>query len=121
MLPTHSVPGPLTIPVSESGLPVKEVVEVSLPQLAVTTIYDIVVVPPGDRAYTEPDEALTLAIAVLADLHVPPEVPLEVRADKAVTQIVVVPLMVPAFGSGFTVMVCVLVAGQPAVLVPVIV
>jgi hypothetical protein len=56
---------------------------------------------PAATPETSPVE-LTLAIAVFALLHVPPET----EADKDVElpgQTVVVPLIVPPTGSGFTV------------------
>jgi hypothetical protein len=56
---------------------------------------------PADTPLTTPVALLTDAIVGTLLLHVPPPVVL-VRVVVAPTHAVVVPLMVPAVGSGFT-------------------
>ena len=64
------------------------------------------VVVPAETPITTPD-ALTVATAVLDDVHAPPVLPFEVNVVVPLAQMAVVPAMVPAFGVAVTVIVVV--------------
>jgi hypothetical protein len=98
---------PEIAPAFGSGFTVIVAVAAPEPQKADATVYDIVAVP----AVTPPTTpvALTLAIPGAVLLHEPPVI----ASDNVVTapaQTVVVPVMVPGFGSAFTVIGFVVVA-----------
>lgn len=65
---------------------------------------------PAATPVTTPVEALTVAMPVLPDVHVPPLVPFEVNVVVPLAQIACVPLRVPALDAAVTVTVRVAVA-----------
>ena len=65
---------------------------------------------PAATPVTTPVEALTVAMPVLPDVHVPPLVPFEVNVVVAPEHIACVPLSVPALDGAVTVTVSVVVA-----------
>lgn len=100
--PVQTLAGPLIVPAVGAAVIVTAVVADAVPQLLVT-VYVIVAVP-ADTPLTTPVALLMLAIVGELLLHVPPLVVL-VSVVVAPTHAVVVPLIVPANGSGSTVMV----------------
>ena len=95
---TQTVVVPLIVPASGNGLTATLVVAIAVPQLFVT-VYAIFALP-ADTPLTLPLPS-TVAIAVLLLLQLPPLTP-SVKAVLALTQTVVVPLIVPALGNGLT-------------------
>ena len=70
----------------------------------------MIVVLPAETAVTIPVVGLTVAAEVLLLLQLPPLAPVLVNVVVDPVQRNVVPVIVPAFGSGFTVMLYVAVA-----------
>lgn len=104
----HSVLAPLTVPALGRLPTVTTTDALTVPHTEVT-VYLIVELPAATPV-TTPVVAFTVAAAVLVLLQVPPPVP---SLDKVVVEPVhrkVVPLIVPAFGSGLTVIAAVAVA-----------
>ena len=77
----------------------------------------MIVVVPAPVAVTTPDEAFTVATAVLLLLHDPPASPLLVYVAVAPIQSGDVPVTVPAFAFGLTVSVLNELTGLPQPLV----
>ena len=74
----------------------------------------MIVAVPAATPVTTPVEALTVAMPVLPDVHVPPLVPFDVKVVVPPTQTACVPLKVPALDAAVTVTVRVAVeAGHP--------
>lgn len=111
---TQTVCVPEMEPGSTDALTVTIAVAAAVPQLLVTT-YDMVVVP-SDTPATSPD-VLIVAIPVALLLQVPPEMP-SLSKLVEVGHTISVPVIAPAFGSGFTVITCVA-AAVPQLLVTV--
>ena len=65
---------------------------------------------PGETAVITPVDELTVATAVVPDVHVPPVLPLLVNVVVPLGQMACVPLIVPALGAAVTVTVLVAVA-----------
>ena len=75
--PIHTVAGPLITPAFASGFTMMTLLVVSVAQLFVTEY--LIVVEPAATPETTPVEGLTVAIAVLSLVHVPPVFPLLVN------------------------------------------
>jgi hypothetical protein len=90
---------PVIVPATGEGLTVTTTVVATEPQLLVT-VYDIIDVPAVTPVTTP--VALTLATPVDTELHTPPPAA-SVRFVVVVGQTVRPPVIVPAFGAGFTV------------------
>ena len=65
---------------------------------------------PGPAPVTRPVELLTVATPVASEVQAPPAAPLDEKVVVPATQMVCVPLTVPAFGDAVTVTVLVAVA-----------
>jgi hypothetical protein len=96
---SHTVSVPVIVPAAGKGLTVTTAVAAAVPQLFVTA-YDMVVVP-AETPVTTP-VASTVAMPVSVLLHTPPDAAL-LSEVVASSQTVVVPVMLPATGNGFTV------------------
>ena len=101
--PAQTVVGPEIVPVGVPVVMVTEAVVLAVPQLP-EIVYVIVAVPAAIPV-TTPD-VLTVATEASLVVHVPPPT---VSANVVVppTHAVVVPVMVPALGEAFTVMLAV--------------
>src|SRR6185312_16400144 len=95
LAPVHTDEGPLMVPASSSGLTVMVVTAVADPQVAVDTVYVIVVVPAATPV-TRPVDAFTVAAAGLLLIQVPPTLPVLVRLIAKPAHTVGPPVIVPA-------------------------
>jgi hypothetical protein len=98
---TQTVVAPLMVPAFGSGSTAITHEDPAVPQLLIT-VY-VIVVDPAEIPVTIPVVGLTVAIAVLALLHVPPVLPELVNGVVAFTQTEVAPPTMPGFGSGLIV------------------
>ena len=106
VLPAHRVAGVAVAEVIEgTALTVTVRVAVAFEQPPVPVIVYVIVVTPAATPLTTPVEILTVATAVLADVHAPPASPFDVKELVELAQTTCVPDKVPAFGVGVTVMV----------------
>jgi hypothetical protein len=105
--PAHTDDAPVMVPAFGSGFTVIDLVADTLPQLLVT-MYEIIAVPAATPVVIPVEP--TVAIPMALELHTPPVVAL-LRAIVAAAHTADAPVIVPALGNGFTVIV--LVARQP--------
>ena len=106
--PTHTFDRPVIVPGSDDMFTVIVIVAVAVPHVLVTTY--LIISEPAETPVTMPEEEPTVATAVLLLLHTPPVT----LSDKVMVEPIHTPerpVIVPAFGDGFTVRV--LVAIQP--------
>ena len=118
--PVHTDDGPVMAPANGDTLTVKLTVVVAEPQKTVVSVNDMIVVP-ALTPYTTPVAEPTVPTAVLLLLHVPVP-PDAVRSFKVVVKpahTVGVPVIVPATGDVFTVMLVVVVTVPQLTLVSV--
>jgi hypothetical protein len=99
--PWHTLSAPVMLPTVGNGNTLNMKVLLSAPQLLVT-LYLIVVVP-ADTALTVP-VLLTVATLVTLLVQVPPAEPEALSEIVPPTQVLSVPVMLPALGKGFIVM-----------------
>ena len=97
LAPTQTLVAPVIVPATGNGLTVITCVATAVPQLLVT-VYCMLSVPVATPVTTPPE---TVAFAFVV-LHTPP---LEASLNRmfAPTQTLATPVIIPAFGSGFTV------------------
>ena len=112
VLPAHNADAPLTLPAAGNAFTVTVVDIDDCPQPEPDVTIYVIVAEPAATPVTTPVDAFTVAADVLLLLQVPPLLPLLVKAVVEPTQTDGVPPIVPAFGSGLTVI------GYEALLVP---
>lgn len=100
--PAHTDEEPPMLPALGSGLTKILFCTLSDPHVGVVTLYRMITLP-ATKPLTLPAE-LTVATDVLVDIQVPPEVPVLVRDIVLPAHTLSVPVITPALGSGFMVM-----------------
>src|ERR1019366_2139790 len=111
--PTHNVEAPLTMPAFRTGTTVTLADALAVPH-GVVEVYLIVAVPAVIPVTTPVID--TDATALLLLLQLPPLRPLLLNVAIELIQTVEAPLTIPAFGSGFTVIILVAL-GEPQLFV----